>query len=52
MYTMASMAFVAAVVACGRSPSKSANVPLPPEKAETLAAWLHTWSFLLDVQSA
>ncbi|CAE7257035.1 unnamed protein product [Symbiodinium pilosum] len=36
VYTMASMAFVAAVVASARSPSKAANVPLPPEKAETL----------------
>ncbi|CAE7292781.1 unnamed protein product [Symbiodinium natans] len=46
VYTMASMAFVAAVVACGRSPSKAANVPLPPEKAETLVC------LLLDAMTA
>ncbi|CAJ1350264.1 unnamed protein product [Effrenium voratum] len=35
VYTAASMAFVAAVVASGRSPAKMSNVALPPEKAES-----------------
>eukprot|EP00913_Durusdinium_trenchii_P035159 g32891.t1 len=35
MYTLASMAFIAAVVASARSPAKVANVALPPEKSES-----------------
>ena len=35
MYTLSSMAFIAAVVASARSPPKIANVALPPEKGET-----------------
>lgn len=40
MYTLASMAFIAAVVASARSPAKVANVALPPEKSESFAAQL------------
>ena len=40
MYTLASMAFIAAVVASARSPAKIANIALPPEKGETFAASL------------
>lgn len=35
VYTLASMAFIAAVVASARSPAKIANIALPPEKGET-----------------
>ena len=35
VYTAASMAFIAAVVASARSPAKSASAALPPEKGET-----------------
>ena len=37
MYTLSSMAFIAAVVASARSPAKIANIALPPEKGETFA---------------
>ena len=40
VYSVSSMAFIAAVVASARSPAKVSNVALPPEKGETLAAKL------------